>query len=205
MAHYNRAVLARKYYVSDMEKNEVNKLKRCITVLFIIISIIAILNGCQTKASNEIADSSEKNSETKIIWETMNDPRLNTSWTKINEFNVDLDMDLKEDYLGLYTTAERDKQGTLMWDDGQNWLLLVQSGDKFYPLYFEYVQLGSVYFTVSKYSEDTTTIVTAIVPTGSNLKLINYKYDKDKQGFVEESIYNSEEDNFIFTSIPDYR
>jgi hypothetical protein len=188
-----------------MEKNEVNKLKRCITVLFIIISIIAILNGCQTKASNEIADSSEKNSETKIIWETMNDPRLNTSWTKINEFNVDLDMDLKEDYLGLYTTAERDKQGTLMWDDGQNWLLLVQSGDKFYPLYFEYVQLGSVYFTVSKYSEDTTTIVTAIVPTGSNLKLINYKYDKDKQGFVEESIYNSEEDNFIFTSIPDYR
>lgn len=180
-------------------------MKRRITVLLMILSLTIILNGCQTQGIKGNDDNVEKKAETKLIRETINDPRLNTSWTKIKEFNVDLDRDSKEDTISLYTTAERDKQGNFMWDDGQKWLLLVQSGDKFYPLLSEYVQLGSVYFTVSKHSEYTITKVTVIVPTGANLKVVSYSYDKDKQGFIEEPIYHSKEDNFIYTSIPDYR
>lgn len=180
-------------------------MKSRITVLLMILSLTIILNGCQIQENKVNVDNTEKKTETKLIRETTNDPRLNTSWTKIKEFNVDLDRDSKEDNIGLYTTAERDKQGNLMWDDGQKWLLLVQSGDKFYSLLSEYVQLGSVYFTVSKYSEDTVMKVTVIVPTGTNLKMLSYSFDKNQQGFIEEPIYNSKEDNFIYTSIPDYR
>lgn len=188
-----------------IKKSEVLKMKNRITVLLMALSLTIILNGCQIQESKVNTDNAEKKVETKLIQETTNDPRQNTSWTKIEEINVDLDRDSKEDTLGLYTTAERDKEGNLVWDDGQKWLLLVQSGDKFYPLLSEYVQLGSVYFTVSKYSEDTTTKVTVIVPTGANLKMVSYSYDKDKQGFIEEPIYNSKEDNFIYTSIPSYK
>ena len=181
------------------------KLKNRITVLLIILTLTIVLNGCQTQESKVDIDNAEKKVETKLIQKTMNDPRQDTSWTKIEEFNVDLDRDNKEDTLGLYTTAERDKQGNLMWDDGQKWLLLVQSEDEFYPLLFEYVQLGSVYFTVSKDSVETITKVTVIVSTGTNLKMVSYSYDKDKRGFTEEPIYDSKEDNFIYTTIPSYR
>ena len=131
-------------------------MKKRITVLLIILSLTIILNGCQMPESKENSDPAEKNAETKLIQENSTDPRQNSSWTKIEEINVDLDGDSKEDLLGLYTAAERDNEGNLMWDDGQNWLLLVQSGDNFYPLLSEYVQLGNVFFTVSRYSEDLT-------------------------------------------------
>jgi len=179
-------------------------LRKGITVLLILLSLTIMLTACQASERNEDPNNADKQVETKLIQETMNDPREGASWTKIDEFNVDLDGDSKEDMLGLYTAAERDERGNLMWDDGQNWLLLVQMEDKFIPLLSEYVQLGSVYFTVAKDSQDKITKITIIVPTGANLKLVNYSYDQDKQGFIEEPIYSSSEDNFIHSTIPSY-
>ena len=98
-------------------------MKPRITLLFIILCLTIIMNGCHPKENNEINEKQEKESESKLIPVIMNDPRVNVPWTKIREVKVDLDSDSKEESLGLYTTAERDKKGNLMWDDGQKWLL----------------------------------------------------------------------------------
>lgn len=178
--------------------------KRIITLLM-ILAMTVFFSGCRSGGGQVDSDSEGKKAENRLVQATINDPRQNASWTKIEEVKIDLDRDGREDTLGLYTTAQRDEQGNMMWDDGQNWLLLVQSGAQFYPLMAEYVQLGSVYFTVSKYIEDGTIKVSTIVPTGANLSLVNYHFDWEKEGFVEESLYSAREDNFIYSSIPMYK
>lgn len=74
----------------------------------------------------------------------------NKDMTKLDEFSYDLDLDNSEEKIGLYTAAKRNANRKMMYDDGQNWLLAVWDGEKVYPLLSEYVQNGSVYFTVSK-------------------------------------------------------
>ncbi len=52
--------------------------------------------------------------------------------------------------LELYVDAQLDDKGAVMWDDGQEWALVVHEGDYIYPLFEKkYVQLGEVSFTDS--------------------------------------------------------
>lgn len=47
----------------------------------------------------------------------------------------------------LYTSAQRDDRGEMMWDDGQEWALVARDGNFIYPLFEKkYVQIGEVSF-----------------------------------------------------------
>jgi len=91
-----------------------------------------------------------------------------------------------------------------MWDDGQKWLLLVEDGADFYPLFQGYVQLGSVYYTVAGYDNIPTPKVTALVSAGAGMIFTNYAYDPDKKGYRIEPIYDSQGINLLFSSLPSY-
>jgi hypothetical protein len=124
--------------------------------------------------------------------------------TKLDEFSYDLDLDNSEEKIDLYTAARRNEKGEMSWDDGQNWLLVVWDGDKAYPLLSEYVQLGSVYFTVSNNGVGEVSNINVIVHTGAGFSLKTYAFNKDRGGFIGESVYNSKDTNFIHTSMPGY-
>lgn len=50
--------------------------------------------------------------------------------------------------LELYVDAQLDDKGEIMYDDGQEWALVVRDGDAMYPLFEKkYVQIGEVSFT----------------------------------------------------------
>ena len=170
-------------------------------VLDMLLAMSLVLSGCQVGRSDTTTDP---DTEQMIIQGCEIDPRSDASWTKIEEFEFDLTNDGQTDFIGLYTMAAQDAKGNFMWDDGQQWLLMVQAGDKFYPLLAEYVQLGNVYFTVSQEMEDLKSKITVLVPTGANLKLESFTYDVEQQGFVQEMLYDSPEDNFLYNSIPAY-
>jgi hypothetical protein len=144
-------------------------------------------------------------SNVNIIQATQKDPKKDKveMVTKLSDFTLDLDEDGLEEKIQLYTTAGRAEDGSMAWDDGQNWLLLIEDGDNYYPLFQKYVQLGTVYFNIW-YDEKKTPKINVIVSTGAGLNVINYTYDKKENGYLSEKIYDAGNIEFMFSSIPNY-
>lgn len=118
--------------------------------------------------------------------------------TLLDSTTVDINGDGKEETIELYTTAQRDSKGEIMWDDGQKWFLIVKDKDKEYVLFDEYVQLGTLEFWVYD-SRGESHIVT--LQTGSAvLKLSDYVYDWEKDCYVKKDIFNPEYLNVIYDS-----
>jgi|GEM_PF-1674867 len=133
------------------------------------------------------------------------DPKGAEGWTELAAYEGDLDGDGQDEQLLLYTSAERDSKGNIMWDDGQKWLLSVEDGSGFYPLFHEYVQLGSVYFNVAGFENSPIPKVTVLLSTGAGMTLNHYSYEPEQKGFRIEPVYDSKAVNRLFTSLPEYR
>lgn len=101
--------------------------------------------------------------------------------TLLDEYIFDFNGDKTDEKISMYTAAERNSNGEIMWDDGQEWLLVVQGTDKDYVLFDDYVQLGSINFFVytidDKFYVDTMQVGTA------SLAHKTYAYDKDSNSF----------------------
>ena len=170
-------------------------------LIFLLLFISSVLIGCQPQGANKIQESVLAQTDEKIILPITDDPIKPDYKTKVSEYTVDLDSDNVEETIELYTSAERYK-GKMMWDDGQKWLLVVKDDKKFYTLFSEYVQLGQVYFSVYFLGENRIPMINVFVSSG---KLTNYVFDKDKQGYRENSLYVSKDiKGMSFTSLPSY-
>lgn len=170
-------------------------------ILFVLLVIFLL--ACQTKGKPD-AQQPEDNSDKRLVEAVASDSLGTGGMTKLREFSTDLDLDNTEEIVELYTAAERNEKGDMMWDDGQNWILSVRDGNKSYPLLSQYVQLGAVYFTVSNNSEGHIPAITVIVSTDASLSMKGYAYDSERNGFREELLYKSKDDNWIYSSIPGY-
>lgn len=164
----------------------------------LILMISFSLISCQN--TWDIFDSEDQ--PTNIIGVTEVDPRAGMA-TLLDDFTLDIDKDGSEEKIELYTAAERDKNGEIMWDDGQNWLLVVVDGNEYYPLLNQYVQLGVVYFTV--WEDEDKLQITVIINTGANQNIANYTYNKEKNVFTEELIFDTGGVNAMYSSIPWYQ
>ncbi|MEG0773845.1 hypothetical protein [Clostridium sp.] len=177
---------------------------RRISCILLIGFIFMTFNGCQNSGQASMPSQSVNKVENRLV-EAVPDESMDTkSMTKLDEFSYDMDLDGSEERIELYTTAGRDGKGEMVWDDGQNWLLVVRDGKKVYPLLSEYVQLGSVYFTVSNNGVGEVSKINVIVSTGAGFNLKTYIFNKVKGGFVGETVYSSKDTNFVHTSIPGY-
>lgn len=181
---------------------------RRISYTLLFVFLILVLNGCQKSEQTSIPLQPGNKVENSLI-EAVPSELIDTKrMTKLDEFSYDLDLDNSEEKIELYTAAGRNEKGEMGWDDGQNWLLVVWDGQKAYPLLSEYVQLGSVYFTVSKNGiEDASkeiSHINAIINTGTEFSVTTYSFNKDKGGFVGGIVYDSKDTNFVHTSIPGY-
>lgn len=101
--------------------------------------------------------------------------------TLLDEYVFDFDNDGVEEKVGMYTTAEKDSKGEIMWDDGQKWLFIVQDTEKDYILADEYVQLGKIDFYV--YTIDDDFHIATISGRTASLTLKSYHYDRDNDCF----------------------
>ena len=88
----------------------------------------------------------------------------------------------------MYTSAQKDPDGNIMWDDGQRWVFIVEGEDEDYVLFDDYVQIGTIDFHI--YTEDEEfNILTSHVGT-ANLTLSNYKYNNEKQVFEKTNAFD---------------
>ncbi len=143
--------------------------------------------------------------KSKIIKAITADPRTANYQTKLEQFSFNMDSDAAEESIELYTTASRGLDGDVLWDDGQKWLLVIADKNRYYSLFDEYVQLGSVYFNVATIGEDQTPCIEVLVQHGCGRKIIDYVYDKKTDSYIENIIYETDDRNESYTSIPAYK
>lgn len=119
--------------------------------------------------------------------------------TLLDSMNIDFDEDGTEESIELYTVAER-YNGEIAWDDGQNWILVVKDTDKDYVLFEDYVQLGGISFYA--YFEDKNFIITTIQSGTANLKLTEYRFDKNSNSFISRISFTTHGDVNMFHQAP---
>lgn len=103
---------------------------------------------------------------------------------------LDIDGDGVDELIELYVNAQKMENGTFAWDDGQAWLLVVKDGEQTYPLFADYVQLGSIDFSTTNF--DGKMGIVMLKTWHSNKTVQKFTYDQVAQGFVKETIYNQE-------------
>lgn len=180
-------------------------------VIILLTFMLVLTTGCQQNKPPEavkptiVQPQPAPSGEAIVIAPVAGNTLETAGMTLITEFSSDLDMDNSEEKIELYTAAERDENGEIGWDDGQNWILAVRDGDKAYPLLSQYVQLGLVYFTVSNKGADQIPNITVMVPTGASFNMTGYAYDKEGDCYKGKLLYESADDNWLYSSIPGYR
>lgn len=114
--------------------------------------------------------------------------------TLLDSFIVDINDNGEDETISMYTSAEKGPDGEVMWDDGQDWTILVQAEDGDYVLFDEYVQIGSLDFFVYTIEEDF--YITTIQAGTANLDMVEYKFNRGREEF-EASVEFTTEGNVI--------
>lgn len=109
--------------------------------------------------------------------------------TLLDQYIYDFNLDGFDEKISMYTAAQKDEKGNIMWDDGQRWLFIVEGKDEDYVLFDDYVQIGTINYHV--YTEDDEfNIVTSHVGT-ANLTLSSYKYNNNEQKFMKSTSFDT--------------
>lgn len=179
--------------------------------LFYIIGVLLILSGCKTSNYEpEIIEHPDVEELTVIKPSEIPDEVY--SWNKVSEYVGDINGDGEEEKVVLATSAEYNKDGEFLWNDGQNWALYVNANDSDYLFLKEYLNTGSVYFEVSDYymKNGAEPKINVIVSTGAGFSMKSYGFSAAEGGFVEEEVYSTKAVteggiNRRFSSFPEYR
>lgn len=184
-------------------------------ISFIIVGIILLFenNSIQTNEIKTITtSSSEKTEEKKEPAEnkvenqkkTMifaSDKKISTeNLTLLDSYSTDVNKDGLEDVIEMYTSAMRNSNGEMMWDDGQNWLLIVKEKDHVYVLFEGYVQLGTIKYRVFTEGEQNIFHLLTIRTGSAEMVITDYIYNKEDNGFEQKVIYNPDFVNSLHIS-----
>ncbi|MDR1538777.1 MAG: hypothetical protein LBU32_12430 [Clostridiales bacterium] len=94
-----------------------------------------------------------------------------------------------------YTAAEKSQDGTFMFDDGQDWALVIETADGAYPLFpRQYVQLGGVFATyyLDIGAEETIPHVLVNLMTSSVIYIYDCAYDADAKAFSVLDVFKTD-------------
>lgn len=166
-----------------------------ISLLLVVIMVLTISFGCTPKEKpsevippGNVVDKEDPNDNEDPIKEP--EGIIIEATTKVNvsdlslldSYIIDFDNNGTDETISLYTAAEKDSNGEIMWDDGQKWKLLVEGTDTDYVLFDDYVQLGSIKFYV--YTSDDEFYITTIQTSTASLKLTEYRFHKESNSFI---------------------
>lgn len=129
------------------------------------------------------------------------DSAVESTWSRIDSCEADINGDGSKETIGLYTSAETES-GEVLWDDTQKWVLEIRIDGEYYILLNQSISNGRVYFDIDELTDGTNTItVYNVSSAGTSIK----QYSYSKTGFVEKTLYNSEAVNKIYSGIPEYK
>ena len=193
------------------------------TFLLGAICFAGILSGCsqsntdQTKEINDLKKQVDQMSqENETLRKTIADERealevamneqANSDYSTITAKNIeeypytlykkkslDIDKDGEEEIIELYVNAGKMENGLFAWDDGQNWLLVVQDGEDSYPLFDDYIQLGSLDFSTATFDGKPGIVMHKTQHTSITIQ--KFTYDQKVKGYHKETFYKKDNVN----------
>lgn len=125
-------------------------------------------------------------SETRISSE---DKLSTDDLTLLESFEFDINNDGSEEKIAMYANVEQGPDGEIYWDDGQDWLFLVEGQEEDYVLFNDYIQIGNLSFHVFTIDDDF--YITTIQSTTANLQVNQYKFDPESNEFISTSEYQT--------------
>lgn len=171
-------------------------------VITITIIMLAI-SGCQSAEQTAAPDTTEPTNDVSDEWITPGDnidiTGMNLYWQQDNlQFIAD-----ENAKLSIYVEGETNENGELLFDDGQDWLVLMETALGDYPLFpRSYVQLGGVSCAVfNEYMDDS--VISHVIVTiqqTAGYQICDYKFDSNKNAFKVIPIYDAGTINFITKS-----
>lgn len=106
--------------------------------------------------------------------------------------------------ISLYTNAEKDDNGEFMFDDRQEWILVLETSMGVYPLFpRQFIQLGRINYSIfNEFDENTYDIFHVIVTVqqSASHKIYDCVFDNTKKAFEIIPIYNATNINPINNS-----
>lgn len=143
------------------------------------------------QASDAVAASAEKPIEPpanpeKTIIEKSSETSIQPEWTMVAKAPVSLGGDTYT--LSLYTSAEKDSDGSYLWDDGNKWVLEVEKDGEYYTLLNKYVQCGAVNYVTGE-DENGECVISAVMCTGTGLVVEKYTYNGT--AFEGQTVYDT--------------
>lgn len=170
------------------------------------LMICALLCGCVAEKP-EPSPTETPEAATKKI-EVTGSPVDTNDYEPMGKYTLDITGDGTEDLVTLYTSAQRDNRGEMMWDDTQEWILSVETENGVYELYKERIH-GFAYINIADYykkSGDEKVISAHIFGNAFN-EIREYSYTDNL--FAEKIVYSTDKTavdgiNTIYSSIPSY-
>ncbi len=102
----------------------------------------------------------------------------------------------REGRVTLYTDAEVTEEGEVLWDDGQQFMLVAEVNGNTFPLFQEYVQIGQPTFYVLE--EDGVLKIVNVVVQTAGVHIYEYRYNDDSTSFEVRDIYHTTGNGNVF-------
>jgi len=106
--------------------------------------------------------------------------------------------------ISLYVRAEKNDDGEFVFDDGQDWLLVVETSFGYFPLFPRaYLQLGRIDYTVfNAYSGNAYDIFHVLVTKtqGAGIEMYEAIFNSDEQAFQVTPVYQYKNINYMGSS-----
>ncbi len=175
-----------------------------------LLGLILVFGGCNKDTTEPPVDTPVTETEKVVIKPSViSDDVL--EWHEVCQYTGDVDGDGIDENVVLRTSAEYDEDGEFLWNDGQDWALYVDDRDEDYVLLKTFLNAGSPYFEVSDYymEDGAEPRINVITSTGAGFSVKSYLFSQEAEGFVEETIYNTQNItaggiNTRFSSFPSY-
>lgn len=181
-------------------------------LLFVLALVVLAVSGCNKNTGVTENPVTEPGSEAdiRVIRATEISSDV-LEWNEAASFTGDLDGDGADEKVVLVTSADCDKDGEFLWNDGQNWALYVDDREEDYLLFNQYLSAGYPYFEVSDYymKDGAEPKIKVIVSTGSGFSVTSYSFSKTDDGYLKNVIYDTAEIteggiNRRYSSFPEY-
>ncbi|MDW0118238.1 hypothetical protein QTL97_14995 [Sporosarcina thermotolerans] len=172
--------------VNTNQANEISKLKEQIEQISLEKDALLKIIEEERKAF-ELATNQQVSNAYSMIHAKAIEKYPQTLYKKVA---LDLDRDGEEEVVELYVNAGKTENGLFAWDDGQTWMLVVKDGEETYPLFDDYVQLGSVDFSTTIF--DGKPGIVMVMSQHANKTVQKFTYDKNEKGYQKETFYKKE-------------
>ena len=145
-----------------------------------------LLTACFFKFEYEVGTSSTKSEEKPLITEkteVINAKDISTEGLGIYKQNSHMYMGIgSETKVTIYTDAQRDTDGIIMWDDSQSFALIAEINGKTFELVEKnMISLGTIEYMAYEDMETGNFHILCKKMAGAGLILTDFEYDKETE------------------------